>query len=206
MKILNLYAGIGGNRMLWGDEHEITAVEYIPEVAAIYQHLFPKDKVVIEDAHEYLRKHFREFDFIWASPPCPTHSVLQMTRYYDEDLKYPDMTLYQEIIWLQTFFKGKWCIENVKPYYKPLITPTFHNKALLVEKVITLGKPFALLLPMTWLNDSAPYRLFSQGGVELMIFDRRVKFKNCGNQPSFGVGYYCRGILPEKIVFESLGV
>ena len=125
MKILNLYAGIGGNRKLWGDEHEITAVENVPEVAAIYQHLFPNDKVVIDDAHEYLRKHFREFDFIWASPPCPTHSVLQMTRYYDENLKYPDMTLYQEIIWLQTFFKGKWCIENVKPYYKPLITPTF---------------------------------------------------------------------------------
>ena len=125
MKILNLYAGIGGNRMLWGDKHEITAVENVPEVAAIYKHLFPKDNVVIDDAHEYLRKHFREFDFIWASPPCPTHSVLQMTRYYDDKLKYPDMTLYQEIIWLQTFFKGKWCIENVKPYYKPLITPTF---------------------------------------------------------------------------------
>lgn len=125
MKILNLYAGIGGNRMLWGDEHDITAVENVPEVAAIYQHLFPKDTVIVGDAHEYLRQHFREFDFIWASPPCPTHSVLQMTRYYDESLKYPDMTLYQEIIWLQSFFKGKWCIENVKPYYKPLITPTF---------------------------------------------------------------------------------
>lgn len=126
MKILNLYAGIGGNRMLWGGaEHDITAVELEPAVAAIYQHLFPNDTVVIGDAHEYLRQHFREFDFIWASPPCPTHSVLQMTRYYDENLKYPDMTLYQEIIWLQTFFKGKWCIENVKPYYKPLITPTF---------------------------------------------------------------------------------
>ena len=125
MKILNLYAGIGGNRMLWGDEHDITAVENVPEVAAIYQHLFPKDTVIVGDAHEYLRQHFREFDFIWASPPCPTHSVLQMRRYYDESLKYPDMTLYQEIIWLQSFFKGKWCIENVKPYYKPLITPTF---------------------------------------------------------------------------------
>lgn len=125
MKILNLYAGIGGNRMLWGDEHDITAVENVPEVAVIYQHLFPKDTVIVGDAHEYLRQHFREFDFIWASPPCPTHSVLQMTRYYDESLKYPDMTLYQEIIWLQSFFKGKWCIENVKPYYKPLITPTF---------------------------------------------------------------------------------
>lgn len=125
MKILNLYAGIGGNRKLWGDEHEITAVENVPGIAQIYKDYFPKDTVVIGDAHEYLRQHFREFDFIWASPPCPTHSVLQMTRYYDENLKYPDMTLYQEIIWLQTFFKGKWVIENVKPYYKPLIPPTF---------------------------------------------------------------------------------
>lgn len=125
MKILNLYAGIGGNRQLWGNEHEITAVEIDPNIAAIYQDLYPNDTVIVGDAHEYLRKHFREFDFIWSSPPCPTHSVLQMTRFYDEDLKYPDMTLYQEIIWLQTFFKGKWCIENVKPYYKPLIAPTF---------------------------------------------------------------------------------
>ncbi len=125
MKILNLYAGIGGNRKLWSDEHEITAVEINPKIAECYKKLFPKDNVIVGDAHEYLRKHFREFDFIWASPPCPTHSVLQMTRYYDEKLKYPDMTLYQEIIWLKTFFKGKWVIENVKPYYTPLIQPTF---------------------------------------------------------------------------------
>lgn len=125
MKILNLYAGIGGNRKLWGNQHEITAVENNPAVATIYQHLFPNDKVIIGDAHEYLRKHFREFNFIWASPPCPTHSILQMTRFYDDNLKYPDMTLYQEIIWLQTFFNGAWCVENVKPYYKPLIPPTF---------------------------------------------------------------------------------
>ena len=125
MKILNLYAGIGGNRMMWGNDHEIVAVENDPAVAAIYKHLFPNDTMVIDDAHEYLRKRFREFDFIWSSPPCPTHSVLQMARYYTEDLKFPDMTLYQEIIWLQTFFKGAWCVENVKPYYKPLINPTF---------------------------------------------------------------------------------
>lgn len=125
MKILNLYAGIGGNRKLWGNSNEITAVEIVPEVAKIYQDYFPNDTVIIGDAHEYLRQNFRDFDFIWASPPCPTHSVLQMTRYYDESLKYPDMTLYQEIIWLQSFFKGKWVIENVIPYYKYLIQPTF---------------------------------------------------------------------------------
>ena len=84
--------------------------------------------------------------------------------------------------------------------------PPFHNKARLVERVVKFGKPFALLLPMTWLNDKAPWEIFSKEGLELMLFDRRIKFKNCGNQPSFGCGYYCRGILPEKIVFESLGV
>ena len=84
--------------------------------------------------------------------------------------------------------------------------PPFHNKALMVEKILNFNKPFALLLPLTWLNDRTPYNLFSKDGLELMLFDRRVKFKNCGNQPSFGVGYYCRGILPEKIVFELLGV
>lgn len=125
MKILNLYANIGGNRKLWGDKHEITAVEIDPKLAKVYKDLYPKDNVIVGDAHEFLRKNFREFDFIWASPPCPTHSVLQMTRYYDENLKYPDMTLYQEIIWLKTFYSGKWVIENVKPYYKPLIPPDF---------------------------------------------------------------------------------
>lgn len=125
MNILNLYAGIGGNRKLWGNNYNITAVEYDEKIANVYKELYPKDTVIVDDAHEYLRKHFRDFDFIWASPPCPTHSVLQMTRYYDENLKYPDMKLYQKIILLRTFFKGKWVIENVKPYYKPLINPTF---------------------------------------------------------------------------------
>lgn len=125
MKILNLYAGIGGNRKLWGDEHDITAVEIDPNIVAIYKEFFPNDNVIVDDAHEYLRAHFREFNFIWASPPCPTHSVLQMSRFYNNDLKYPDMALYQEIILLQTFFRGKWVVENVKPYYQPLIEPTF---------------------------------------------------------------------------------
>lgn len=125
MKILNLYAGIGGNRKLWGDEHEITAVEINPKIAECYKKLFPNDTVIVDDAHEYLRKHFREFDFIWASPPCPTHSVLQNSHINDEELEYPDMKLYEEIIFLKKFYKGIFCIENVKPYYTPLIEPSF---------------------------------------------------------------------------------
>jgi DNA (cytosine-5)-methyltransferase 1 len=125
MKILNLYAGIGGNRKLWGDEHEITAVELNPSIAAIYKDFFPNDKMIITDAHQYLLDHFKEFDFIWSSPPCQSHSRLTLLHVNlgNNELKYPDMSLYQEIIILQNHFKGKFVIENVKGYYKPLINP-----------------------------------------------------------------------------------
>jgi len=69
VKILNLYAGIGGNRKLWGDQHEVVAVEFDRSIAAVYADLFPKDKIVVGDAHEYLAQHFADFDFIWSSPP-----------------------------------------------------------------------------------------------------------------------------------------
>ena len=124
MKILNLYCGVGGNRKLWGDEHEITAVENNPTIAKIYQDLFPNDKIIVGDAHEYLRLHFEEFDFIWTSPPCQTHSKLNFSgRSRGSEFKFPDMKLYEEIILLKTFFKGKFIVENVKGYYKPLIEP-----------------------------------------------------------------------------------
>ncbi len=124
MKILNLYAGIGGNRKLWGDEHEVTAVELNPEIAKVYQDLFPKDLVIVTDAHEYLLRHFQQFDFIWSSPPCPSHSKARYGLGFQGGKVpaiYPDMKLYQEIILLSTHFKGKYCVENVISYYNPLI-------------------------------------------------------------------------------------
>src|SRR3990167_9844360 len=123
MKILNLYAGIGGNRKLWGSNHEITAIEIDEEIAKIYQDYFPKDKVIIADAHEYLREHFEKFDFIWASPPCSSHSNVRKITYQQNKPIYPDMKLYEEILFLQGYFKGKWIVENVISWYNPLIKP-----------------------------------------------------------------------------------
>ena len=130
MKILNLYAGIGGNRKLWtpnGDEHEVTAVENNPEIAKIYQDFFPNDKVIVADAHQFLLEHYKEFDFIWSSPPCPTHSVMNFLHNEQSDkgikMRFPDMKLYEEIIFLKHWFKGNWVIENVISYYDPLIKP-----------------------------------------------------------------------------------
>ena len=124
MKILNLYAGIGGNRKLWGDDHDIVAIENNKEIAKIYRDFFPKDEVIIADAHNYLIEHYKEFDFIWSSPPCPSHSRSRfwgMNRGYDPI--YPDMKLYEEILLLQHYFKRKYIVENVISFYKPLIEP-----------------------------------------------------------------------------------
>lgn len=126
MKVLNLYAGIGGNRKLWEDV-EVTAVELNPEIAKIYQDFFPDDKVIVGDAHQYLLDHYKEFEFIWSSPPCQTNSKvfeagIKRGAYSDNvKLGYHDLSLYQEVLLLDRFYKGFYCVENVEPFYKPLI-------------------------------------------------------------------------------------
>lgn len=119
-KVLNLYACLGGNRLLWED-CEVTAVELDPELARMYQQRFLNDIVIVADAHQYLLDHYAEFDFIWTSPPCPTHSRSRFARHESTTNEYPDMKLYQEIIFLQHYFKGKYVVENVIPFYEPLI-------------------------------------------------------------------------------------
>ena len=126
MKVLNLYAGIGGNRKLWEDV-EVTAIEWEPKIAEIYQDFFPDDKVIVSDAHQYLLEHYKEFDFIWSSPPCPSHG---RPRFWGSKGGshgvtpiFPDMKLYEEIVFLKHFFDGLYCVENVISYYDPLVEP-----------------------------------------------------------------------------------
>lgn len=132
MKILNLYSCLGGNRYKWDEvakaaniEIEITAVELDPYLAELYKERFPNDNVVIADAHQYLLDHYQEFDFIWSSPPCPSHSRARFwnSSNLNSTTKpvYPDFKLYEEIVLLGHYFKGKFVVENVIPYYQSLI-------------------------------------------------------------------------------------
>lgn len=125
MKILNLYACLGGNRYKWDEvtDVDVTAIELDPECARLYQERFPNDKVIVADAHKYLLDHYKEFDFIWSSPPCPTHSRVRISQKNTKSFvpKYPDMKLYEEILFLDNYFNGKYVVENVIPYYEPLI-------------------------------------------------------------------------------------
>ena len=128
INILNLYASLGGNRYKWDDvakeagvKIKVTAVELDEELAKLYKERFPDDEVFIEDAHNYLLNNYKNFDFIWSSPPCPTHSRSRFARKETTAPKYPDLSLYEEVIFLDNWFEGKFVVENVIPYYTPLI-------------------------------------------------------------------------------------
>lgn len=122
MKILNLYAGLGGNRKHWNN-CQITAVEADPKIAEVYRQQHPEDYLVVGDAHEYLLANYADFDLVWSSIPCQTHSRMAKAG-RNRKAQYPDMKLYEEIIFLEHNFKGLWVVENVKPYYTPLMLPT----------------------------------------------------------------------------------
>lgn len=123
MKILNLYAGLGGNAEHWDEtEHEIHHVELDPKIAAVLQRRKPNQRVFVEDAHQFLLDHYAEYDFIWSSRPCQRHSKMnKFTRH--NTVRYVDGALFEEIIFLQEYFKGPWVVENVVPYYKPYGDP-----------------------------------------------------------------------------------
>lgn len=138
-KVLNLYACLGGNRYKWdevakeaGVNMQVTAVEWDEELARLYQERFPNDTVIVADAHQYLLDHYQEFDFIWTSPPCPTHSRARFWGFgaNGKNPVYPDMKLYQEIIFLQHHFKDKYVVENVIPYYEPMLAPQKRGRHL----------------------------------------------------------------------------
>jgi len=180
MKILNLYAGIGGNRKLWGDEHEITAIENDPNIAKIYQDFYPNDKVIVTDAHQYLLDHFQDFDFIWSSPPCPTHSRLGIANIKRKKV-YPDMRLYEEILFLKHYFKGKWLVENVISYYDPLIKPITINRHYYWSNFDIPNKEFEKEKTCT-INDRE--RLTKLFGINIDNYsgiDKRKCLRNCVN-------------------------
>ena len=123
LRVLNAYAGIGGNRHLWPARWKVTAVENDPRVAAEYARRYPDDVVLVEDAHAFVMERAAEFDASWSSPPCPTHSRLAINVARRKGVEpEPDPRLWEEIAHLRAL-GGRYVVENVHTYYAPPIAP-----------------------------------------------------------------------------------
>lgn len=87
--------------------------------------------------------------------------------------------------------------------------PPFTGKRKIFERALSFNKPFALLMTNTWLNDAAPKQLFREKDLQLLMFDRRIKFLNKGkveNKITFSSSYYCWNLLPKQIIMENLSL
>ena len=87
--------------------------------------------------------------------------------------------------------------------------PPFQGKRQIFERALSFNKPFALMMTCTWLNDSAPSKLFMDKDLQLLMFDKRIKFLNNGivdKKITFSTAYFCYNMLPKQIIFEKLNV
>ena len=114
--------------------------------------------------------------------------------------------IYSHISYKENFFE--W--EPMIPWDMIISNPPFTNKRKYFERALSFNKPFALIMTNTWLNDSAPMKLFKDNDLQLLMFDKRMKFNSPDGRPNnkitFSSSYYCYNMLPKQIIMEELDV
>jgi len=187
VRILNAFAGIGGNRKLWdGEKHDIVAVESEPEIARAYRSFFPGDTLVEADAFDFIENNFGEFDFIWASPPCPTHSSIRKAGAKNGQYspKMPDSRLYSLVEFLREFFDGHYAVENVaKTWYDPWIKPQKSGRHYFWSDFAVPDHDSDQSIERGTVSDWQDHLGFDLGGFDL---DEKKVLRNCV-EPELGL-------------------
>lgn len=91
--------------------------------------------------------------------------------------------IYSHISYGQNFYTYE-----PKVHYDCIVSnPPFTNKKEIFDRAMSFGKPFMLLMTAQWFNDAAPVQLFLKYDIPMQIihFDKRIQFKNCGNKIPF---------------------
>ena len=97
-----------------------------------------------------------------------------------------------------------------EPYHWDVMisNPPFTNKRAFFQRALDLGKPFALLMANTWLNDRAPMQLFEERGLQLLLLDRRTEFiqpdREVSGKITFSSSYFCCDFLPRDIIIKRI--
>ena len=147
---------------------------------------------------EPILKYIPEGDIVW----CPFDTK---ESEFVKQISKTNEVIYSHISTGQDFF-------DYEPHAWDIIVsnPPFTNKRKYFERVLSFGKPFALIMTNTWLNDSAPKQLFKDKDLQLLMFDKRMKFispdgRN-NDKITFSSSYYCWNFLPKQIKMEELQV
>lgn len=114
---------------------------------------------------------------------------------------------------------------TLKTKYDYIISnPPYSIRNEILKKLYEIGKPFAMLLPLTTMETPFRSKMFQKNGIEILAFDKRVNFIpsektikrlkqesiNEGKKfkgikgASMNTSYFCKGILPEKLIFHKL--
>lgn len=171
-------------------------------------------------------------DLYWFSIFLKWWKPIEKIVHYNDNLKsLPWITTRKPIIWCPfdteeskfvKVFRDNWYkviashIDNWQDFYnyEPeewdiiISNPPFTNKRKIFERALSFNKPFLLLMSLTWLNDSAPKQLFMEKDLQLLMFDKRIKFTKpdwtIDNKITFSSAYYWYDFLPKQIIMEKL--
>ena len=89
-----------------------------------------------------------------------------------------------------------------------ITNPPFSLKQQFLERCYKLGKPFALLLPLTTFETAKRQYLFKKYGVEMIFFDKRINFETPSGKGSgswFATAWFTNGLnLGKEMTFVKL--
>jgi hypothetical protein len=119
-----------------------------------------------------------------------------------------EISLYNEVIYSHCSVKGQNFYHYEPDKWDILISnPPFSGKREIFERALSFDKPFALLMTVTWLNDSGPAQLFKGKDLQLLMFDKRIHYENRNTNngsPTFSSAYFCWSFLPKQIIIKEL--
>jgi len=141
-------------------------------------------------------------DLEWTSKPKKLHIA---------DFHFQLMNFSHLYLGTKNIGGGKDFFEHEPEKWDIIISnPPFTNKRKYFERALSFNKPFALIMTNTWLNDSAVKQLFKYKDLQMLMFDKRMKFVNpdgrANNKITFSSSYYCWNFLPKQIIMKELKV
>lgn len=141
----------------------------------------------------------------------PKEAIMPLLKFLDKDKIYYDCTSGISSQLVNTMSQNKFnCKSSDKldflndPITKNIdviiTNPPYSKKDKFLKKCYEIGKPFALLLPVSSLQGKARGQMFAENGIEILVLNNRIDFTGKGS-PHFGVAWFCCNLLPKELIF-----